>query len=303
MYETFYGFREKPFSLLPDPSFLYMSEKHRLALTMLQYGIVNQAGFTVITGEIGSGKTTLIRQVLSEVGDDVTVGLVSNTHRNFGELMQWVLLAFGLEYRDKKKIELYQTLADFIVKEYNQSRRTVLIIDESQNLSPEALEELRMMSNINAEKDQVLQLILVGQPALRDTLRLPELQQFAQRVAVDYSLRPLGLEETWNYIRHRLKLAEGDPALFETKACAAIYYYTGGIPRLINVLCDTALVYGFAEQKRRISAEIVCEVVRDKARGGIFPVREDRGGFDGGVVLEMGGIKKDSYGVEAPPRP
>src|SRR5947207_8837633 len=282
MYEEFYNFREKPFSLLPDPAFLYLSEKHRLALTMLQYGIVNQAGFTVITGEIGSGKTTLIRQVLSEVGDDITVGLVSNTHRNFGELMQWVLLAFGLEYREKKKIELYETLADFIVKEYSQNRRTVLIIDEAQNLSPEALEELRMMSNINADKDQVLQLIMVGQPALRETLRLPGLQQFAQRVAVDYSLRALNLEETWNYIRDRLHLAGGEPALFETKACAAVYYYSGGIPQLVNVLCDTALVYGFAEQKRRIDAEIICDVVRDKTRGGIFPIREDRIGHDVG---------------------
>lgn len=302
MYESFYNFREKPFSLLPDPAFLFLSEKHRLALTMLQYGIVNQAGFTVVTGEIGSGKTTLIRQVLSEVGDDISVGLVSNTHRNFGELMQWVLLAFGLEYRDKKKIELYQTLADFIVKEYSQARRTVLIIDEAQNLSPEALEELRMMSNINADKDQVLQLILVGQPGLRETLRLPELQQFAQRVAVDYSLRPLNLEETWNYIRHRLKLAGGDAGLFETKACAAVYYYTGGIPRLVNVLCDTALVYGFAEQKRRIDAAIICDVVRDKSRGGIFPIREERGGYDNGVILEMSATKKEPYNLEVPPR-
>lgn len=302
MYESFYNFREKPFSLLPDPAFLFLSEKHRLALTMLQYGIVNQAGFTVVTGEIGSGKTTLIRQVLSEVGDDISVGLVSNTHRNFGELMQWVLLAFGLEYRDKKKIELYQTLADFIVKEYSQDRRTVLIIDEAQNLSPEALEELRMMSNINADKDQVLQLILVGQPGLRETLRLPELQQFAQRVAVDYSLRPLNLEETWNYIRHRLKLAGGDAGLFETKACAAVYYYTGGIPRLVNVLCDTALVYGFAEQKRRIDAAIICDVVRDKSRGGIFPIREERGGYDNGVILEMSATKKEPYNLEVPPR-
>jgi type II secretory pathway predicted ATPase ExeA len=208
--------------------------------------------------------------------------------------MQWVLLAFGLEYRDKKKVELYQTLADFIVREYQQDRRTVLIIDESQNLSPEALEELRMLSNINADKNQVLQLILVGQPALRDTLRLPELHQFAQRIAVDYALRTLNLEETWNYIRHRLKTAGGDSNLFDTKACAAVYYYTGGTPRLVNVLCDTALVYGFAEQKRRIDADIICEVVREKTKGGIFPVREDRNNHEGGVVLELSAAKKES---------
>jgi len=295
MYEAYYGFREKPFSLLPDPAFLYLSEKHRLALTMLQYGILNQAGFTVITGEIGSGKTTLIRQVLNEFADEVTIGLVTNTHRNFGELMQWVLLAFGLEYRDKKKVELYQTLADFIVKEYGRDRRTVLIIDEAQNLSVDALEELRMLSNINSDKNQVLQLILVGQPGLRETLRRPALGQFAQRVAVDFTLRPLNLEETWNYIRHRLRCVEGDPGLFDTRACAAVYYYSAGIPRLINVLCDTALVYGFAEQKQRIDAEVVLDVVREKARGGIFPIREERAGADGGgLVLEMSGVKKES---------
>lgn len=283
MYEDFYGLNEKPFSLLPDPAFLYMSEKHRMALAMLQYGILNQAGFTVITGEIGSGKTTLIRQVLNEVGDEVAVGLVTNTHRNFGELMQWVLLAFGLEYRDKKKVELYETLADFIVREYQRDRRTVLIIDEAQNLSPDALEELRMMSNINSDKNQVLQLILVGQPGLRQMLREPALHQFAQRVAVDFSLRGLNLEETWNYVRHRITLVGGDAGLFDTKACAAVYYYSGGIPRLINVLCDTALVYGFAEQKARIDANIVVDVVREKARGGIFPIREDRPGHDGAM--------------------
>lgn len=293
MYEQFYGFREKPFSLLPDPAFLYLSEKHRMALTMLQYGIMNQAGFTVVTGEIGSGKTTLIRQVLDEAGEDISIGLVSNTHRHFGELLQWVLLAFGLEYREKRKVELYHTLADFIVREYNQDRRTVLIIDEAQNLSAEALEELRMLSNINSDKDQVLQLILVGQPGLRQTLRRPELHQFAQRIAVDYNLRPLNLEETWNYIRHRLKVAGSNPNLFDTKACAAAYYYTGGTPRLINVLCDTSLVYGFAEQKRTIDAETVCEVVREKTKGGIFPIRQDRSNHEGGVILELGAAKKE----------
>lgn len=294
MYESFYGFREKPFSLLPDPGFLFLSEKHRMALTMLQYGLMNQAGFTVITGDIGSGKTTLIRKLLDEVGEEVTVGVVSNTHRNFGELLQWVLLAFDLEYREKKKVELYQTLADFIIREYAQGRNTVLIIDESQNLSAEALEELRMLSNINADKDQVLQLILVGQPGLRDTLRLPELYQFAQRVAVDYNLKPLTLEETWLYIRHRVRTAGGDANIFDTKACAAAYYYTGGTPRLINILCDTALVYAFADHKRRVDAGVICEVAREKASGGIFPMREDRPGSEGGVVRELNAVKKES---------
>lgn len=294
MYENFYGFSEKPFSLLPDPTFLYLSPKHQKALTMLQFGMMNQAGFTVITGEIGSGKTTLIRQLLSEVTDDVTVGLVSNTHRSFGELLQWVLLAFGLEYRDKKKVELYQTLADFIVKEYSNDRRTVLIIDEAQNLDVDALEELRMLSNINSDKDQFLQLILVGQPHLRDTLRRPEMHQFAQRIAVDYSLATLTLEETWQYIRHRLKVAGGDPNLFDTKACAAVYYYTSGTPRLVNSLCEQSLVVGFAEQKKRIDVDIVCDVVRERQKGGIFPVHDPQGRLETSEVKEIVATRKES---------
>ena len=294
MYESFYGFSEKPFSLLPDPTFLFLSPKHQKALTMLQFGMMNQAGFTVITGEIGSGKTTLIRQLLSEIGEDVTVGVVSNTHRSFGELLQWVLLAFGLEYRDKKKVELYQTLADFILKEYSNDRGTVLIIDEAQNLDVDALEELRMLSNINADKDQFLQLILVGQPHLRETLRRPEMHQFAQRIAVDYSLSTLTLEETWQYIRHRMKVAGGDPNLFDTKACAAVYYYTAGTPRLINSLCEQSLVVGYAEQKKRIDVDIVCDVVRERQKGGIFPVHDPQGRLESGVVKELAALRKDS---------
>lgn len=293
MYEAFYGFSEKPFSLLPDPGFLFLSPKHQKALTMLQFGMMNQAGFTVITGDIGSGKTTLIRQVLAEIGEEFTVGLVSNTHRSFGELLQWVLLAFGLEYRDKSKVELYQTLSEFILKEYDRDRRTVLIIDEAQNLDIDALEELRMLSNINADKNQFLQLILVGQPDLRDTLRRPELHQFAQRIAVDYSLGTLTLEETWQYIRHRLKTADGDPNLFDTKACAAIYYYTSGTPRLINSLCEQSLVIGFAEQKKRIDVDIVCDVVRERQKGGIFPVHDPQGRLDG-VVKDINAARKES---------
>jgi type II secretory pathway predicted ATPase ExeA len=296
MYKSFYGFKEKPFSLLPDPAFLFYSVKHRRALAMLRYGLMNQAGFTVITGEIGSGKTTLIRQLLNEIEIDQsnTVGIVSNTHRTFGELLEWVLLAFKLEYRGKKKVELYQTLAEFIAREYNQERRTVLIIDEAQNLDAEALEELRMLSNINANKDQLLQLILVGQPSLREILRLPELHQFAQRIAVAFNLKTLSLEETWQYIRHRLEVAGGDPNLFDTKACAAVYYYTQGTPRLINVLCDTALVYGYGEQKQRIDVDIICEVVREKVKEGILPVIDNREFSETGVVREFNTAKKET---------
>lgn len=275
MYESFYGFSEKPFSLLPDPAFLYLGRKHRMALTMLQYGLMNNAGFTVITGEIGSGKTTLIRQLLDELEQDVTVGLITNTHESFGDLLQWVLMAYGLDYKGKEKVELYETFVQFVVEEYGHNRRTVLIIDEAQNLSPKTLEELRMLSNVNADKNQVLQMILVGQPELRTMLMLPSLKQFAQRVSVSHHLEALNSEETVKYIHHRIKVAGGDAAIFPAKSCSLIWYYSRGVPRVINSLCDTALVYGFAEQQREIDPDLIKDVVRDRKTGGLFQTRED----------------------------
>lgn len=264
MYESFYGFREKPFSLLPDPDFLYLGKNHRTALTMLQYGLTNQSGFTVIAGEIGCGKTTLIRHLLNNIDQDITVGLISNTQRAFGELLQWVLLAFGLEYRHKEKVELYQSLVDFIIEEYAANRRTVLIIDEAQNMEAQTLEEVRMISNVNADKDQVIQIILVGQPQLRATLQRPELTQFAQRIAVSYFLEHLSASETKEYIYHRIHVAGGKRSVFNEDACSLVYKHTKGIPRLINMICDTAFVYGFADQKRTIDAATVREVIKDK---------------------------------------
>jgi len=273
MYESFYHLKEKPFSLLPDPGFLYLSKQHRMALVLLEYGLTNQAGFSVVTGDIGTGKTTLIRHLLNQVGRDVTVGLITNTHRSFGVLLQWVLMALNLDHHGKDKVEMYETLVDFLIKEFAHRRRTMLIVDEAQNMSPEALEELRMLSNINADKNQVLQVILVGQPQLRATLRRPDLEQFAQRIAVDYDLKPLNAGETREYIRHRITVAGGDPDLFEEGACEVIYEHSGGTPRLINLLADTALVYGYAEQAAQISRELAADVTHDKVQGGIFPTR------------------------------
>ncbi len=277
MYEAFYGFREKPFSIIPDPGFLYFSPKHRMAFDLLEYGLMNQAGFNVITGEIGTGKTTLIRHLLGQMGPDVTVGLISNTHQSFGELLQWILFAFNLEYRGKEKVEMFHTFLDFLVQQYGQNKRAVLIVDEAQNMAAETLEELRMLSNVNADKDQVLQVILVGQAGLRDTLRRPDLEQFAQRIAVDYHLEALNQDETRTYIRHRINIAGVDnPGLFDEAACDAVYQHSQGVPRLINLLCDTSLVYGFAEQKTKIDAQIVNDVAADKHKGGIFPVQEKK---------------------------
>jgi general secretion pathway protein A len=280
MYEAFYNLKEKPFTLLPDPGFLYLSHRHRMALTMLEYGLMNQAGFTVISGDIGAGKTTLIRHLLNNMDQEHTVGLISNTHRSFGELLQWVLLAFNLEHRDMDKVEMYRRFVDFIIDEYAHNRRTVLIIDEAQNMEAGTLEELRMLSNINADKDQALQVILVGQRELRETLRRPEMIQFAQRISVDYHLEPLSETDTAGYIRHRLEVAGANPNIFTPAACRAIYHFSNGVPRLINLLCDTALVYGYAEQKAQIDARLVAEVAREKQQGGIFPVFEAGGPLD-----------------------
>lgn len=274
MYETFYGFRSKPFSLLPDPEFLYPSKKHQTALTLLEYGLMNQASFSVITGDIGTGKTTLIRHLLNRMGRDMMVGLISNTHSSFGELLQWILLAFNLESTGKDRVDSYKTFVDFLIKQYSLNRRTVLVVDEAQNMSHQALEELRMLSNVNSEKDQVLQVILLGQPGLRDNLRDPRLEQFAQRIAVDYNLEPLDKDETRNYIRYRIEVAGGNPDTFDDEACDVIFRYSGGTPRLINLLCDTALVYGYAEQSRCIDGRLAEDVVRDKQMGGVVPLKQ-----------------------------
>ena len=271
MYESFYGLKEKPFTLLPDPEYLYLSPKHQRALTLLEYGMMNQAGFSVICGDTGAGKTTLIRRLLTELGDDTRVGLITNTHQSFGELLNWVLMAFGLDGDGKSKAQMHNLFIDFLIEQYAQNKHTVLIVDEAQNMDADTLEELRMLSNINADKDQVLQVILAGQPALRETLRKPELMQFAQRIAVDYYLESLSIEETRAYIYHRLNVAGAKGSIFTDDACNAIFKYSGGTPRLINLLCDTALVYGFAEQTPTINEQLVHDVVREQHSNSIIP--------------------------------
>lgn len=246
-----------------------------MALTMLNYGLRSEAGITVITGEVGAGKTTLIHHVLDGLGDDIAVGLISNTHKAFGELLEWVLMAFGLDYKNKTKTELYQLFSDFLIEQYAQNKRTVLIIDEAQNFGAETLEELRMLSNINSGKHMVLQLVLVGQPELLQTMRKQELRQLAQRVSVDYHIDSLKLSDTIEYIRYRIEHAGGDSEIFMKSACAVVHYYSRGIPRLINTLCDFALVYAFAGEQVKVDAKLILDVVRDKQKGGIFPMRKE----------------------------
>jgi putative secretion ATPase (PEP-CTERM system associated) len=275
MYESFYGLREKPFSIAPDPAFLFMSRKHRRALVMLEYGLVNHIGFSVITGEIGSGKTTLLRKLLQRLDQSVSVGLVSNTQcDSFEELLRWIMLSFELEYHGLEKVALYHAFTDFLVREYSQNRRVVLIIDEAQHLGPAQLEQLRMLSNVNADKHQLLQLILVGQPELLALLRQPQLEQFAQRIGVDYHLHPLDPDETQLYIRHRLQVAGGSQELFGSGTYELIWSKSRGVPRLINLLCDMALVYAFAEQKKTVDNDLMRDVIRDKEQG-LAPLARD----------------------------
>ena len=275
MYEEFYHLAERPFSLSPDPAFLYLGKSHRRAMNILEYGVVSDAGITVVSGEVGTGKTTLIRNLVEEIGDEVTVGLIINTQRNFGDLLKWVLLSFGVEPDETDPVKLYQRFVEFVTFEHRKGNRVLLIIDEAQNLSMEALEDIRMLTNINVDKNVVLQLVLVGQPELVEILQKRELRQFAQRVSADYLLSPLTYEETVDYIKHRIRVAGGDADLFAEAAFAAVYYHSGGIPRLINTICDMALVYGYADEAPTIGEDIILDAIRDRKVGGLV-IRDDQ---------------------------
>lgn len=270
MYGKFYGLKEMPFSIQPDPEFLFFGKRHSLAYTMLEYGIQNRAAFSVICGEVGCGKTTLIRHLLNQLGPELTVGLVYNTHRDIGDLLEWIMLAFGQPYEGMSPVARYDGFQRFLISEYGAGRRVVLIVDEAQNLGVGALESLRMLSNINADKHQLLQVILVGQPELRDLLKLPELRQFAQRVAVDFFIPPLGVGEVAQYIEHRLRVAGRLEPLFSVKAITRIAEASKGIPRSVNILADRALIYGFAEELPTIELCTVDEVLADRREFGVL---------------------------------
>lgn len=265
---------EKPFSIQPDPDFLFWGRAHSMAYAMLEYGIMNRAGFTVISGEVGCGKTTLIRHLLNKLDDDITVGLISNTMEGRDDLLQWVLMAFGQPFEENSHVALYDQLHKYLIGEYAAGRRTILIVDEAQNLGPKSLEELRMLSNINADKDQLLQLVLVGQPQLKELLQRRDMMQFIQRVASDFHLKPLSAEEVESYVHHRLHIAGCKKMIFSHEACFRIAEATKGIPRLINILCDTALVYGYSSGSPLVTEALVEEVIRDKSEYGIFSFKE-----------------------------
>ncbi|EXJ15334.1 AAA family ATPase [Imhoffiella purpurea] len=277
MYESFFGLNEKPFSLLPDPSFFYLSKIHREALTLVEYGLYSQSGFTVLTGEVGSGKTTLMRYLLHRLEDDLTIGLISNTHESLGQIMDWVCAAFELNVPPGSKLEQHQAFVDFLLSQYAKGKKTLLIIDEAQNLGLERLEEIRLLSNINADKDLVLQLLLLGQPQLRQQLRRPELEQFVQRVSASYHLGRLTSEETYRYIRHRLETAGGSKEIFTADACHAAFHYSKGIPRIINLICETALVFSYGAGEHLVTGQAIDNLIKSDASNLLFAVdAEDR---------------------------
>lgn len=274
MYEAFYGLQDKPFSLLPDPRFMYMGKEHDLGFSVLRYGLTNDAGFTVLTGEVGAGKTTLVRYLVSLLDDDVVVGLVSNTNMQVASILEWVANAFQIDVAAHTGVALYNALVEVFMAHYNDDRRVLLIVDEAQNLDAESLEALRLISNVNVDHHQLVQIILVGQPELRVKLQDPSLRQFAQRVSIDYHIARLSVTQIENYIKHRLKVAGGNRMVFNQKAVVRIAYYSRGIPRLINNIADLALVYGFARKLDVISEDVIKEVVQDRNKQGILPTQK-----------------------------
>ena len=269
IYTDHFGLAERPFTLLPDPDFLYWSDNHTRAYAMLEYGMLTHAPITVITGEIGAGKTTLLRHLLRTLPEEFTVGLISNAQGNRGELLHWVLMALGIPTElSASYVQLFAQFQDFLIEEYASGRRTMLIFDEAQNLSAETLEELRMFSNINADKDELIQLVLVGQPELRNLISHPRLVQFAQRVAAEYHLPGMSPEQVQAYIGHRLAVAGASREIFTPAACECVHLVSRGIPRLVNQVCDYALVYAFTDGLERVDASVIEQVVADRQMRG-----------------------------------
>jgi len=272
MYEAYFGLKEKPFTITPDADFLYMSGQHRAALTMLEYGVFEQSGVTVITGGVGTGKTTLIRHLLSTIPPhDTTVGLISNVHEALGSLLQWTAIALEIDLHgvEGNNVELFLRLQRFLVSEFLAGRKVVLLIDEAHNMQAETLEELRMLLNVNADKNQLLHIALVGQPSLRDSLTTPEMDQLAQRVTAEFHLTSMDFADTSAYVQHRVRTAGSTDQLFSRDGLYPIYFYSSGIPRLVNTLCDHALTLAYGAGRPLVDFDTALEVANQKMIGGV----------------------------------
>jgi len=266
MYEKFYNLTEKPFNTTPDSKFFFPSNRHTEALNSLLYAITERKGFVVITGEIGAGKTTVYRTLLNKLGTNTKVATIVNTHLTPRELIAEILEEFEIENRGGSKQKLLAALNQYLIKQLASDTNVVLIIDEAQNLSPKTLEEVRMLSNLETEKEKLIQIILIGQPQLKAKLENPKLEQFKQRISVYFHLTPLTREETKEYISHRLKTVSlnGAADIFGQEAVNLIYNYSGGVPRLINLVCDSALLSGYVYGSNQITGKIIEEVIKER---------------------------------------
>jgi len=267
MYEQFYNLKAKPFNNSPDPRFFYPSSKHAEALDRLYYAILERKGFVVITGEIGAGKTTVCRALLKRLDERVNeVCMITNTHLSAKELIIAILDDLQVAYRPGTKVHLLSQLNDYLIERMQEDKNVILIIDEAQNLTPSVLEEVRMLSNLETDTEKLMQIILMGQPQLREKLKLKNLEQFRQRIAIRYHLYALNPEETVGYVNHRLGVVSengGSSTIFSPQALEKVFMFSQGIPRLINYICDSALLSGFVYEKKEIDADLMHEVISE----------------------------------------
>jgi general secretion pathway protein A len=265
MYESFYGLRERPFNITPDPHFLYLGVKHREALAHLLYGVKEKKGFIVITGEVGTGKTTLIHSLLARVDGDshIKTAFLFNSKLNVDDLIHYILKDLGLNVDGGSKGALLHALHNYLMEEYQKDKNVVLIVDEAQGLSPELLEEIRLLSNLETAKSKLLQIVLIGQPELDKTLALSSFRQLRQRINMRYHLYPLSVHETKEYIQGRLKIAGAKRPIFTQRALREVYRKSGGVPRLINILCDNALLNGYSLDEKVVDRKLVKDAARD----------------------------------------
>jgi len=264
MYCSFFKLTCKPFDLIPNPEFMFLSKTHKKAITYLDYGIRERVGFVLLTGEVGSGKTTIIRELINKHLERVVLAKVFNTNVNSEQLLSMINDDFDLPVQGKGKIELLRDLNHFLVDQYGKGNQPLLIIDEAQNLPVETLEEIRMLSNLETSDSKLLQIILVGQPELRSLLAKPELRQLRQRISIQCDLQPLNRQEVEEYIFHRLQVAGNRDALrFTPQALDLIFIYCCGIPRMINMICDFLLLAAFAEEVQDVDEEMIRDVIGD----------------------------------------
>ncbi len=269
MYEKYFGFTIKPFQTIPNPNLFYPSPKHENALTYLEYGLMERTGFILLTGEIGSGKTTLVKHLINKIESQIDTAVIFNTNVTSEQLIGLILNEFELGPVNGTKADALDMLYRFLIDKFAHNRRVLLVIDEAQNLSRDALEEVRMLSNLQSDDQMLLQIMLVGQPELRTKIRKPNLVQLNQRITVAYHLPALTREETEGYIIFRIEKAGGKSAIFTHEAIDLIHETSFGIPRTINIICDTALVYAYADDLENINAPVIQQVIDDREGSGL----------------------------------